>query len=121
MSTNNMPTIDMDVFNDLLSILEGDFYELLEEFISNTPAQLTLLNTAVEQADFKKIFAIGHAQTGAAGNIGLSKFFHLCKDLCQQAKEKNLNECSLLSNELHKNYDECKILLNNKINNLTQN
>ena len=118
MSTNNMPTIDMDVFNDLLSILEDDFYELLEEFIRDTPAQLTLLNSAIEQADFKEIFAIGHAQTGAAGNIGLSKFFHLCKDLCQQAKDKNINECSQLSNKLQKNYDECKILLTEKINKL---
>jgi len=116
-TNDDIPTINMEVFNGLLSILEDNFFELLEDFINDTPAQLALLNSAIEQTDFKKIFLISHAQTGAAGNIGLSKFFHLCKELCRQAKEENINECSQLSNALHKNYEECKLLLTEKINN----
>lgn len=114
---NDIPTINMEVFDDLLSILEDDFYDLLKNFINDTPAQLTLLDSAIDQADFKHIFSIGHAQTGATGNIGLSKFFHLCKELCLQAKEENIKECSELSVALHQNYEECKALLTEKINN----
>ena len=117
MSINKTPTIDMDVFNDMASILNEDFYSLLEDFINYTPAQLTQLNSAVEQADFKKIFAFGHAQIGAAGNLGLSKFFHLCEEICRQAKEENIQECSQLSKEINQNFDECEIILRDKINN----
>lgn len=93
---NDTPTINKEAFDELLSILEDDFYDLLKDFINDTPAQLSLLDSAIKQNDFKKIFAISHAQSGATGNIGLEKFHIICHNLCIQAKEKNIQECITL-------------------------
>lgn len=113
---NDTPTINKEAFDELLSILEDDFYDLLKDFINDTPAQLSLLDSAIKQNDFKKIFAISHAQSGATGNIGLEKFHIICHNLCIQAKEKNIQECITLASALFESYEECKKLLNEKIN-----
>lgn len=114
---SNTPTINMEAFDELLSILEDDFYDLLEDFINDTPTQLSQLDSAIKQTDFKKIFAISHAQSGVTGNIGLEKFHVICHNLCIQAKEKNIQECIILTNALFDNFEECKKQLTEKINN----
>lgn len=114
---NSTPTINIETFDELLSILEDDFYDLLKDFINDTPAQLSQLDSAIKLTDFKKIFAISHAQCGATGNIGLEKFHVICRNLCTQAKEENIQECIILTNALFDNFEECKKQLTEKINN----
>lgn len=116
-TSNHIPTIDIEVFNDLLSILEDGFYELLEDFINDTPTQLECLDSAIKLNDFKQIFNIGHSQGGATGNIGLAKYADLNHRLCVQAKEGDIQECRALTNALNANYEECKRLLTEKLNN----
>lgn len=110
------PTINIEIIDDLVSILGDEFFDILLDFINSTPAQLSLLDSAIQQTDFNQIFSLAHAQSGATGNIGLTRFHDLSKLLCQHAKAENIDQCSMLVIALHKNYAECKELLIQKIN-----
>lgn len=117
-STNNdIPTINLEAFNDLAEILEEDFYELLEDFIVQVPSQLKQLEAAIGQSDYKKIFEISHSQSGSSGNLGLSRLHTTCEEICLQAKNENIDECGKLYNLLSENFETCKILLAEKIKN----
>lgn len=107
----------METFDDLSSILEDDFYGLLEDFINETPSQLALLNAAVEQSDFKSIFAVSHSQSGASGNLGLDKFHKLCEHIGTEAKNRNIENCQQLSRLIDDCFAESKLLLTEKIKN----
>ena len=118
MSTNNdIPTINLEIFDDLASFLEEDFYELLEDFIKDVPPQLKLLEAAIDQSDYLKIFDISHSQSGSSGNLGLARFNNICKDISLHAKNENIGECRELYKLLNKNFSECKILLTEKLQN----
>lgn len=108
--------INIETFEDLASVLEDDFYELLEDFISDTPTQLELLHTAIEDSNFTKIFEISHAQSGASGNLGLERFHTLCELASAEAKNENIESCRELSQLLQENYNESKKLLTEKLN-----
>lgn len=117
-STNNdIPIIDLEAFNDLADILKEDFYDLLEDFIGEVPSKLKLLEAAIDQSDYKKIFEISHSQSGASGNLGLSGLNATCEEICLQAKNENIDECRKLYNLLNEIFTECKILLTEKIQN----
>lgn len=113
----DIPTINAETFDDLSSILEDDFYDLLNDFLKDTPPQLAQLNTALEQSDSKEIFKIGHSQSGASGNLGLDMFHTLCTQICAEALNENIENCRQLCKLLDDNFSECKTLLTEKINN----
>ena len=109
--TNNFPTMDKDIFKDLTEILGDEIYDLLNEFLQDTPPQFALLSEAINASAFKDIFTLAHSQTSASGNLGLTKFQYLSQSICIKAKDENIQACTELYNALLENFKECEILL----------
>lgn len=116
--SDDIPTINMEVYNDLLEILGEDLHELADDFLLDTPPQLTLLSSSVNESNFDEIFKIAHFLIGSSGNLGLENFCDICDKLCLQAKEKNIESCIMLEKSLVKNFSEAKALLTEKLNNI---
>ena len=109
--SEDIPTINLEVYNDLLEILGEDFHELIETFLLNTPPHLTALSTSVNESNFKEIFHTAHFLIGSSGNLGLEKFSNTCNNLC------NIDSCIELEKSLHEVFTESKTLIIKKLNN----
>lgn len=113
---DSIPTLNIETFEDLSSILGGEFYELLNDFMEQTPTQLIQLSNAIANADFSKIYAIAHSQSGSSGNLGLDKFHTLCDEISCAAKQEEITHCQSLVELLCDNFEDCKKILAEKLN-----
>lgn len=110
--------LDLIIFEDLQSVLEDEFYELLNEFISGTPLILNNLNQAISALDFEHIFSISHSLEGSTGNLGINHLSKLLKQIQQTAKSGNIEHCVQLGKEIEAAFDIVKEVLLNKMNQL---
>ena len=100
--------LDLEIFEDLHSILEDGFHELLTEFIRDTPPILNNLTQAVSNADFEEIFLISHALYGTAGNLGVIHLSTLLKQIQQMAKSENIEDCIQTEKKMEAAFEEAK-------------
>lgn len=109
------PVLDIEIFNDLLSILEDDFYKLLNEFIEGTPNILNNLSKAISEHNFDKVFALSHSIKGSSGNLGMNKLSALLGHIENCAKANCSDHCMQLDKEIKMAFDEVKAELIQKM------
>ena len=119
--TNNRTLIDdkildLEVFDDLQSVLEDGFHELLREFILDTPPVLNDLSHAISSENFEDIFSIAHSQEGSTGNLGISHLSSLLKQIQQMAKSENIEQCKQFGKAIEIAFEETKEVLLKKMN-----
>lgn len=115
MSKNEHPIINLETFNTLSTILGDELNDLINDFIIYATSTITELNSAVLAADFDKIISIVHGQAGSSANIGLDQFSNTCQQICSHAKNKEIEQCTKLTEELKKQFETCKLSLKNKM------
>jgi len=108
--------LDLETFDDLLSILEDGFYDLLNDFIDTTPSVLIKLKQAISASDFESIFNISHGLHGSAGNLGISQLSALLQQMQQFAKSEEINNCIQLKIEIDVAFEQAKETLLEKMN-----
>ena len=108
--------LDLVIFDDLQSVMEDGFHELLREFIRDTPPVLNDLFHAISSEDYEHIFSIAHSQVGSAGNLGISHLSSLLKQIQQMAKSENSGQCKQLGKEIEIAFEEAKEVLLKKMN-----
>lgn len=108
--------LDLEIFDDLQSVLEDDFHELLRKFIRDTPPILNDLSHAISTENFEHIFSIAHAQRGSTGNLGISHLSSLLNQIQQMAKSENIEQCKQLGKEIETAFEEAKEVLLKKMN-----
>ena len=107
--------LDLIIFEDLQSVLEDDFHDLLNEFISSTPPVLNNLNQAISASDFEHIVSISHSLEGSTGNLGINHLSKLLKQIQQTAKSGNIEHCVQLGKDIDVAFDTVKEVLLNKM------
>lgn len=105
------PIIDLEMFNDLHSIMEDGFHDLLSQFIEETPLVLMNLNLAISSSDFERIFTLSHSIVGSTGNLGISQLSFLLQQISQAAKSENIELCTELGKKIDVTYNETKEIL----------
>ena len=108
--------LDLVIFDDLQSVMEDGFHELLREFIRDTPPVLNDLFHAISSEDFEHIFSIAHSQEGSTGNLGISRLSSLLKQIQQMAKSENIEQCKQFGKEIEIAFEEAKEVLLKKMN-----
>lgn len=98
-----------------MSVLEDGFYDLLNEFIRNTPPVLANLNQAISDSDFKVIFSISHGLQGSTGNLGISRLSNLLLELQKMAKSENIEQSVKLGDAVETAFDQAKEALLEKM------
>ena len=108
--------LDLVIFEDLQSVLEDGFHDLLREFILGTPPVLNDLFHAISSENFEHIFSIAHSQEGSTGNLGISHLSGLLQQIQKMAKSENIEQCEKFGKEIEIAFEEAKEVLLKKMN-----
>ncbi len=81
--------IDAAMIEQLKELLEDRFSELVERFVVDGGARMTLLKTAVSSQDFDVVYAEAHGLKGSSRNVGAGSLGDLCATLEAQGKAAN--------------------------------
>lgn len=90
--TNDIQRLDDNKFNELNDILGDDFTEIVNEFSNIVPESLINIDSALKSGDTEKVFMEAHTLKSSSGNLGLSRFSHLCAILEEQARNNIMSE-----------------------------
>lgn len=80
------PRIDEEAITELKEMLEDEFPDLIETYISDTQTKLDLLQQEIANGNAVEVRKLAHSLKGASVNIGIMAFGELCHDLEEQAK-----------------------------------
>ncbi len=76
-----------------------DVKELLELYVGATSSDLEVLQGAISNNDTETIHERAHSIKGASGNLGLTDFYELAKDIDDQARAGNPEGLEAIYNE----------------------
>lgn len=110
--------LNLDTFDDLHSILEDEFHDILSQFIHDTPLALNKLYRAISESDFKTIFAISHSLHGSTGNLGISHLSDLLMQLEHTSKSENIDQCIQFGKDIEIAFEKSKEVILNKMDEL---
>ncbi len=87
------PTVlDLSTLDELKEILEEGLDELIEEYLADTPSQISHLHGAAQSGDLDALASASHALKGSSGNLGISAVYTLCQQLEQEAKAGTVSD-----------------------------
>lgn len=89
---DDIQRLDEEKFNELNEILGEDFRDIITEFSNIVPDSLETIASALKSGDSEKVFIEAHTLKSSSGNIGLSRFSHLCAILEDQARNNKMSE-----------------------------
>ena len=84
---------------DNLGLDLEDVKELLELYVGATSSDLKAMQDAINNNDTNIIHERAHSIKGASGNLGLTDFYELAKEIDDQARTNNLNGLETICNE----------------------
>ncbi|MBD7978334.1 MULTISPECIES: Hpt domain-containing protein [Pseudomonas] len=78
--------IDQAMLNTLQDIMEDEYPALLDTYLADSEERLSLLRTAVREADPYTLREAAHSFKGSCSNMGVSYLADLCQqlELCGQ-------------------------------------
>lgn len=92
--------INDEQFDEMHDLLEDDFAELLQVFITDSHQRIQKLRDAQKNADNANGFEIAHALKGASANLGATQLMSLSGQLQEHSREQAIAEQSSLIEEL---------------------
>ncbi|MCD6273272.1 MAG: Hpt domain-containing protein [Deltaproteobacteria bacterium] len=84
---------------DNLGLDLEDVKELLELYVGATSSDLKAMQEAIDNNDADIIHERAHSIKGASGNLGLTDFYELAKEIDDQARTNKLNGLETIFNE----------------------
>jgi HPt (histidine-containing phosphotransfer) domain-containing protein len=76
-----------------------DVKELLELYVGATSSDLKAMQEAIDNNDVDIIHKRAHSIKGASGNLGLTDFYELAKEIDDKARTDKLNGLKTICNE----------------------
>lgn len=74
----NHPSIDNEQWNELVDLLEEDFNELVQQFMTDCYERLLMIKQAQQTADNAAGLEAAHAMKGASANLGAKLLSQQC-------------------------------------------
>ncbi|HBF07470.1 MAG TPA: Hpt domain-containing protein [Gammaproteobacteria bacterium] len=108
-----MSAIDVDMVEDLRSMLGDDFELFLTTFRNDMDVRCQAIAEAVSQADSDAVRRAAHSLKGSSSNLGAVELSSACATLETQAHEGNLANAEALVVEIEKNRQLVLEALNN--------
>ncbi|MBL0717578.1 MAG: Hpt domain-containing protein [Desulfosarcina sp.] len=84
---------------DNLGLDIDDVKELLELYVTATASDLESLREAIGNNDAKIVHERAHSIKGASGNLGLTDFYELAKEIDDLARSNNLAGLETICND----------------------
>ncbi len=106
-------TIDIKTFNELKDLMEDDFPQLIEIYLSDGKKHIEHLQQAVDAADCDQLRHIAHTLKGTSMNIGVIDLAGHCQLLELQAAENSLQDARQLVETICQDFNQAeKFILN---------
>lgn len=93
---DQMPLLDEEVIVELREVLEDEFAELLQHFLSELPLQLERLQTAIDRGDAGELYRVAHQLKSSCGSIGGMRLAELVRRLERAGRENALGDATAL-------------------------
>ncbi len=81
LDTSDNEIINHEQFEEMRELLEEDFEELIQTFITDSKQRVVLLENAQQSGDNANGFEIAHALKGASANLGATQLVALSDQL----------------------------------------
>lgn len=107
---NEIETI-INAIVEELEFSKSDAIELFTEYLESIPELITGLDEAVRAKDFESVDKIAHTLKGSSANLRVENLFSKSATMCEAAKNKDIETCSLLLLEIKKHLDVLNSLL----------
>lgn len=92
--------IDNEQFAEMRDLLDEDFNDLVQTYISDSYQRLELIKTAQANADNANGFEAAHALKGASANIGATQLLKLSSQLQEACREQQISTQAALIEQL---------------------
>lgn len=98
--------IDYEGALDRLGGDEEFLSELLNEMVEQLKSELSALNSAIQNQDFKTLHQKAHGLKGASANLDITRLFELFKALEEKAIGQNLEGAEQLMQQISASTEE---------------
>ena len=92
--------INHEQFEDMRDLLEEDFADLIQVYLTDSQQRVTLLRVAQQENDNANGFEIAHALKGASANLGTTQLVNLSSQLQELCRERFISEQAELIEEI---------------------
>lgn len=92
--------INHEQFEDMRDLLEEDFAELIQVYITDSYQRITKLRTAQQENDNSNGFEVAHALKGASANLGTTQLMSLSSQLQERCRERCVSEQAALIEDI---------------------
>lgn len=92
--------INNEQFEDMRDLLEEDFADLIQIYITDSQQRVVALRVAQQENDNANGFEIAHALKGASANLGTTQLVLLCRQLQEHCRERLISEHASLIEEI---------------------
>ncbi len=111
-SGSSLISLDMQVLDELRTVLGDDFGELIDDFLCDTKSRIEEMEAAVAKEDAKTIRWVAHSLKGSSSNIGATALSDESHCLEKMARSGNLIGIDGALHSLTKEFERVKELLN---------
>lgn len=84
--------LNHEQFEDMRDLLEEDFGDLIQVYITDSHQRVAMLRVAQQTDDNASGFESAHALKGASATLGTTQLVKLCKLLQERCRERLISE-----------------------------
>ncbi len=88
--------INHEQFEDMRDLLEEDFADLIQVYITDSQQRVNALRVAQQENDNANGFEVAHALKGASANLGTTQLTNLSSQLQERCRERLISEQAAL-------------------------
>lgn len=92
--------INHEQFEDMRDLLEEDFADLIQVYITDSQQRVTALRKAQQENDNANGFETAHALKGASANLGTTQLVNLSSQLQERCRERLISEQAALIEDI---------------------
>lgn len=116
---DDLATIDDEALAQLASVMEDEFVDLLQTYLSNVPRELVRLDHGFASNESERVVASAHAIKGSSANLGAVRLGALCSDLERLARSGTLPaDARQLRDDIHAEFARVKPALETRLRSL---
>lgn len=84
--------INHEQFEDMRELLEEDFADLIQVYITDSHQRVAMLRVAQQEDDNASGFESAHALKGASATLGTTQLVRLCRQLQERCRQRLVSE-----------------------------
>lgn len=111
----NEEIIDQEQFEDMRDLLEEDFADLVQMYITDSEKRVLDLRAALQADDNANGFEIAHALKGASANLGTTQLMTLSSQLQEACRARRISEQAELIEALSAALKRAELEINKRL------